>query len=63
LAYTRKRGELAAMRQNIEWAVVAPVASAMQPRILSLDLKERRKRTGKLVRLFLFGKPDFPAKT
>jgi hypothetical protein len=25
-------------------------------------LKERRKRTGKLVRLFLFGKPDFPAK-
>jgi hypothetical protein len=26
-------------------------------------LKERRKRTGKLVRLFLFGKPDFPAKT
>ena len=26
-------------------------------------LKERRKRTGKLARLFLFGKPDFPAKT
>jgi len=26
-------------------------------------LKERRKRTGKLVRLFLFGEPDFPAKT
>jgi hypothetical protein len=27
------------------------------------SLKERRKRTGKLVRLLLFGKPDFSART